>query len=67
MLVRRQRLENIPVDVLNQVDGYIFLAEETPEFIAKNLVSRLKQYAETLKTLDEIFPGHKPAPEDYAW
>ncbi|CAO3358780.1 Ornithine decarboxylase (EC 4.1.1.17) [Azospirillum melinis] len=50
LLVRRQRLENIPVDVLNQVDGYVFLAEETPEFIAKNLVSRLKQYAETLKT-----------------
>ncbi|KAA0572007.1 amino acid decarboxylase [Azospirillum sp. B21] len=50
LLVRRQRLENIPVDVLNQVDGYIFLAEETPEFIAKNLVSRLKQYADTLKT-----------------
>ncbi|MGV3614407.1 MAG: aldo/keto reductase [Fimbriimonas sp.] len=22
---------------------------------------------ETLKRLDEIFPGHKPAPEDYAW
>lgn len=50
LLVRRQRLENIPVDVLNQVDGYVFLAEETPEFIAKNLVSRLKQYADTLKT-----------------
>lgn len=50
LLVRRQRLENIPVDVLNQVDGYVFLAEETPEFIAKNLISRLKQYADTLKT-----------------
>jgi aryl-alcohol dehydrogenase-like predicted oxidoreductase len=22
---------------------------------------------ETLKRLDEIFPGHRPAPEDYAW
>jgi len=22
---------------------------------------------ETLKKLDEIFPGHKTAPEDYAW
>ena len=21
----------------------------------------------TLARLDEIFPGHKPAPEDYAW
>jgi arginine/lysine/ornithine decarboxylase len=50
MLVRRKRLEDIPVEVLDYIDGYIFLAEETPEFIAKNLVSRLKQYADTLKT-----------------
>ena len=50
LLVRRRRLEDIPVEVLDYIDGYIFLAEETPEFIAKNLVSRLKQYADTLKT-----------------
>src|SRR5277367_6713283 len=50
MLVRRKRFEDIPVEVLDYIDGYIFLAEETPEFIAKNLVSRLKQYAETLRT-----------------
>jgi len=50
VLVRRHRLEDIPVEVLDDVDGFIFIAEETPEFIAKNLVSRLKQYAETLKT-----------------
>src|SRR4029077_10619152 len=34
MLVRRKRLEDIPVEVLDYIDGYIFLAEETPEFIA---------------------------------
>ena len=50
ILVRRKRFEDIPVEVLDFIDGYVFLAEETPEFIAKNLVSRLKQYAETLKT-----------------
>src|SRR6201988_1955378 len=50
LLVRRQRFEDVPVEVLDFIDGYVFLAEETPEFIAKNLVSRLKQYAETLKT-----------------
>jgi ornithine decarboxylase len=50
MLVRRKRFEDIPVDVIDYIDGYIFIAEETPEFIATNLVSRLKQYAETLKT-----------------
>jgi ornithine decarboxylase len=50
LLVRRRRFEDVPVEVLDFIDGYVFLAEETPEFIAKNLVSRLKQYAETLKT-----------------
>lgn len=50
LLVRRKRFEDIPVEVLDYIDGYVFLAEETPEFIAKNLVSRLKQYADTLKT-----------------
>jgi len=50
LLVRRRRLEDIPVEVLDDLDGFVFLAEETPEFIAKNLVSRLRQYAETLKT-----------------
>ena len=50
MLVRRKHFEDIPVEVLDYIDGYVFLAEETPDFIAKNLVSRLKQYAETLKT-----------------
>ncbi len=50
LLVRRKRFEDVPVEVLDFIDGYVFLAEETPEFIAKNLVSRLSQYAETLKT-----------------
>ena len=50
ILVRRKRLEDIPVEVLDYIDGYIFLAEETPQFIAKNLVSRLRHYADTLKT-----------------
>ena len=50
LLVRRKRFEDVPVEVLDFIDGYIFLAEETPEFIAKNLVGRLSQYADTLKT-----------------
>jgi arginine/lysine/ornithine decarboxylase len=50
ILVRHHRLEDIPTEVLHEADGYVFLAEETPEFIAKNLASRLRQYAETLKT-----------------
>ena len=27
----------------------------------------IKFSEETLKKIDEIFPGHKTAPEDYAW
>ena len=50
LLIRRKRFEDLPVEVLDFIDGYIFLSEETPPFIAKNLISRLKQYAETLKT-----------------
>jgi arginine/lysine/ornithine decarboxylase len=50
LLVRRARFEDVPVEVLDFIDGYVFLAEETPEFIARNLVSRLTQYAQTLKT-----------------
>ncbi len=50
LLIRHKRFEDLPVEVLDFIDGYVFLSEETPAFIAKNLVSRLKQYAETLKT-----------------
>jgi len=50
VLVRRHRLEDIPVEVLDNVDGFVFLAEETPDFIARNLVSSLRQYADSLKT-----------------
>jgi ornithine decarboxylase len=50
LLVRRRRFEDVPVEVLDFIDGYVFLAEETPQFIARNLVSRLTQYAQTLKT-----------------
>jgi ornithine decarboxylase len=50
LLIRHKRFEDLPVEVLDFIDGYVFLSEETPAFIAKNLISRLKQYAETLKT-----------------
>src|ERR1700726_5055059 len=50
LLVRHKRFEDLPVEVLDFIDGYVYLSEETPPFIAKNLISRLKQYADTLKT-----------------
>jgi ornithine decarboxylase/arginine decarboxylase len=50
LLIRHKRFEDLPVEVLDFIDGYVYLSEETPAFIAKNLISRLKQFAETLKT-----------------
>jgi len=35
MLVRRRQFEDIPVGVLDYIDGYVFLAEETPEIHCK--------------------------------
>jgi ornithine decarboxylase len=50
ILVRHHRLEDIPTEVMHEADGYVFLAEETPQYIAKMLAGRLRQYADTLKT-----------------
>jgi ornithine decarboxylase len=50
LLIRHKRFEDLPVELLDFIDGYVFISEETPSFIARNLISRLKQYAETLKT-----------------
>ena len=50
LLIRNKRFEDLPVEVLDFIDGYVFISEETPPFIAKSLISRLKQYAGTLKT-----------------
>jgi len=50
ILVEWHRLQEIPIDALRHVTGYVFLAEDTPAFVAKNLVNHLRQYAETLKT-----------------
>ena len=50
IFVRRHALEEIPMNILREVSGYIFLAEDTPEFIARNLVSHLQKYSDSLKT-----------------
>ena len=38
------------MDTLGQVTGYVFLAKESPSFIDGNLVNRLMQYANELKS-----------------
>ena len=50
VLVERHRLEEIPVAVLGQVTGYVFIEEDTPEFVARNLVAHLRDYAASLRT-----------------
>jgi ornithine decarboxylase len=50
ILVERHLLQEIPVTVLGQVTGYIFAEEDTPEFVARNLVSHLHMYVQSLKT-----------------
>lgn len=50
ILVERHLLEEVPVAVLGQVTGYVFIEEDTPAFVARNLVSHLRNYAESLKT-----------------
>ncbi|SDE39787.1 Orn/Lys/Arg family decarboxylase [Paraburkholderia lycopersici] len=50
VLAERHRLEEIPVGVLSQVTGYVFVEEDTPEFVARNLASHLRTYAQSLKT-----------------
>ncbi|GLR66783.1 amino acid decarboxylase [Acidocella aquatica] len=50
LLVGRQLLEDVPIDVMNHVNGCIYPTEDIPDFVAKNLSSHVKIYAETLKT-----------------
>lgn len=50
LLTERMQLQQISEGTLNLVTGYIFMAEDSPQFIANNLASHLQAYAESLKT-----------------
>jgi ornithine decarboxylase len=50
LLVSHHHLQEIDADTLKLITGYVFAGEDTPEFLAKNLLSHLSQYAESLKT-----------------
>ncbi|GLU34353.1 Orn/Lys/Arg decarboxylase N-terminal domain-containing protein [Trinickia caryophylli] len=50
VIVERHLLQEVPVSVLGLVTGYVFIEEDTPEFVARNLASHLRDYAESLKT-----------------
>lgn len=50
LLTERMQLQQISENTLNLVTGYIFMAEDSPLFIANNLGSHLRTYADSLKT-----------------
>jgi ornithine decarboxylase len=49
LLAHRHEFAEIDTESLKLVTGYIFAGEDTPEFIAKNLVDHLFHYAQGLK------------------
>lgn len=50
ILVGRHLFEEIPPAVLGRVTGHVFIDEDTPEFVTRNLVSHLLRYTGSLKT-----------------
>jgi ornithine decarboxylase len=50
ILVEQHAFKEVPVAVLGMVTGYVFIDEDTPEFVARNLASHLRNYAQSLKT-----------------
>jgi ornithine decarboxylase len=50
VLVHRHLFSEMPALLLENITGTIFLFEDMPDFIAKNLASHVATYADTLKT-----------------
>ena len=50
LITERHRIEEFSSDVLKEVKGYIFLQEDTPEFIAKFVSRHYLDYIESIKT-----------------
>ncbi|MBB5374262.1 Orn/Lys/Arg family decarboxylase [Acidocella aromatica] len=50
LFARRHEFQEIDAETLRLISGYVFAGEDTPEFIAKNLLNHFSRYAESLKT-----------------
>lgn len=50
LLAHRHHIQDIDNALADKITGYVFEAEDTPEFVAKNLVDHLRQYAASLRT-----------------
>lgn len=50
LLARRHKFKDISASTLRHVTGYVFLGEDSPDFIARNLANHLSRYADGLKT-----------------
>lgn len=49
LMTDRLEINNIPVDVLSQINGYIWKTEDTPEFIAGRIEKTVKTYLDSLQ------------------
>src|SRR3954465_13947251 len=47
LLIRRKRFEDLPVEVLDFIDGYVFLSGKPPPLSPKNCTAGQKKYPET--------------------
>ncbi|MBU6396629.1 MAG: amino acid decarboxylase [Rhodospirillales bacterium] len=50
LLARRHKFQDISAAILRHITGYVFLGEDSPDFIARNLANHLDRYADGLKT-----------------
>ena len=50
LITEKLAIADMPLEILNQINGYIWKTEDTPEFIAGRIVKRLDQY------ITEIMP-----------
>src|SRR5262245_56539713 len=48
LLIRNKRFEDLPVEVLDFIDGYVFISEENANLLAIKLISRFKQSVEQI-------------------
>ncbi len=50
LLIRHHDLSDVPDQLIEHVTGTIFLAEDIPDFVARNISGHVKTYADTLRT-----------------
>ena len=65
MLAERADVESIPLAVAERTDGFFWLHEDTPEFVAGRVERLVREYADHL--LSPFFGALKRYVDDYNW